>query len=122
MESRTQIREKRASLRLDAMFPVVLSSERFGDFRCMARNISQGGMFVESIDPLPLGCRVKVHFVMERNQGEIVAKAEIKNHYYLSYNEAGAMRSVVGMGVRFLSFDEGQDALQGSLARLKTIH
>ena len=124
MEARTQqqIREKRASLRLDAMFPVIVSSETFGSFRCVARNISQGGMFIESIEPLPLGCQVRIHFVMDRNQGEIVADGEIKNHYYLSYNEGGAMRTVVGMGVRFLGFDEGEEALESGLTRLKTIH
>jgi hypothetical protein len=116
-------REKRATLRFDVLFPVLIEVPEMGTIRCVARNVSKGGLFVETIEPLPLGVGVRVHFMMDRNQGEIVAQAEIKNHYYLCYGEDGDLKSVIGMGLRFLAFEQdGGDVLNQSLARFRTIH
>ena len=80
-------------------------------------------MFLETRDPLPLGSQVRVHFVMERGQGEIVARAEIKNHYYLNFKDGCDVRRVTGMGIKFLAFErEGNNLLQTSLTRYKTLH
>ena len=123
MDLQTITTEKRASLRFDVVFPVVLSSEEFGRIRCIARNVSAGGMFVEALEPLPIGLPVKVHFTMERAAGEIIARAEIKNHYYLAFRQGNELRSLIGMGLKFSEFEAGSDESFGrSLTRCKTIH
>lgn len=124
MELRSSVSmDKRASLRFDVIFPVVISSEEFGSIRCIARNLSTGGMFVEALEPMPIGLEVKVHFVMERAQGEITAQGKIINHYYLAFRHNGEIRSLVGMGVKFLEFEsESAETLDSCLSRCKTIH
>ncbi len=124
MELRSSVAmDKRASLRFDVIFPVVISSEEFGPVRCIARNLSSGGMFVEALEPIPIGLNVKVHFVMERSQGEITAQGRIINHYYLAFHHDGEIRSLVGMGIKFLEFEpESAETLDNCLSRCKTIH
>jgi hypothetical protein len=115
--------ENRQSLRFNVALPVLVSAEGFRTHRCIARNISAGGMFLETEEPLPLCSQVRVHFVMERGQGEIVARAEVKNHYYLTFNDGNGVRGVVGMGVKFLEFEKDTDEpLKTKLTRYKTLH
>ena len=77
MDSSAPKPEKRSSLRFDTLFPVVMSAEEYGSHRCIDRNISVGGMFLQTPEPLPLGATIRVHFAMEGGQGEIVARAQI---------------------------------------------
>lgn len=115
--------EKRASLRFDLTFPVLVSADGFGTFRCIARNISEGGMFLQTGNPLPLGSVIRIHFAMENGQDEIVALAEIKNHYYLSFSDGSDLRSVTGMGVKFVEFERDRDnSLDNHLTRYKAVH
>src|ERR1700758_608525 len=46
---------KRAALRFEKVFPVILSTEEFGECNAMARNISAGGILIEKHDPMPPG-------------------------------------------------------------------
>ncbi len=103
--------DKRQTLRLDKLFAVSIVSPIFGELVAVARNISEGGMFVEMADPLPLGSVVQVHFEMPDSPGEIVAHGEVKGHYFVNFAERGEPRQVTGMGVRFLGFDDGADGL-----------
>ena len=43
---------KRQSLRFDKVFPVLISSDQFGDSNAMARNVSAGGILLEIPEPL----------------------------------------------------------------------
>jgi len=115
-------RDKRVTLRFDNVFPVDISSDIFGDTPAIARNISEGGMFVELPEPLPLGSEVRVRFSTPESDAEIVARGEIKGHYYLNYSDREqGPRSLVGMGVRFHAFEQdGQEVLGLSLTRMKT--
>src|SRR3954464_13450968 len=97
-------REKREHLRFDKVFPVRVESILFGDLSCVARNVSAGGIFIETRDPLPLGARIRVRFLNPEETAEIVALGEVKNHYFVNYAHNGASRSVSGMTVRFTSF------------------
>ncbi len=54
----------------------------------MARNISAGGILIEMPDPMPLGTAVRVHFFMPDSQATIIARGEVKNHYFLNFNDA----------------------------------
>jgi Tfp pilus assembly protein PilZ len=115
--------ERRQTYRLDKVFQVEVSSPVFGSYVCVARNISEGGMFLETYDPLPLGAEVKIHFEIPDSSGEVVVVGEVKNHYYLNYHQNGAPRSLMGMGVRFLHFEEDtSESLHRSLTGFRTLH
>ena len=115
--------ERRQAYRFDKVFQVEVSSPIFGSYLCVARNISAGGIFLETFDPLPLGSEVRVHFEIPDSNGEVVAVGEVKNHYYLNYHQDGAPKSLMGMGVRFSGFEEdGEDALEHGLMRFRTLH
>lgn len=115
--------EKREHLRFDKVFPVRVESVLFGEFRCVARNVSAGGIFIETRDHLPLGARVRVCFLTPDETGEIVAVGEVKNHYFINFAQGGESKSVSGMAVRFLSFeDEGELHLRACLDRFRVLH
>lgn len=115
--------EKRAHLRFDKVFPVRVESLLFGEFRCVARNVSAGGIFLETRDHLPLGARVRICFLTADESGEIVAVGEVKNHYFINFAQDGESRSIAGMAVRFLSFeDDGELHLKACLDRFRVLH
>jgi hypothetical protein len=115
--------DKRAHLRFDKVFPVRVESILFGDIHCVARNVSAGGIFLETTDPLPLGARLRVCFLTTDEASEIAAVGEVKNHYFMNYVQDGVSRSIAGMAVRFLSFDEGsQQVLSNCLNRFRILH
>ena len=96
---------KRKAMRFESVFPVILSSEEFGECNAMARNVSAGGILLEMSDPLPLGTRVRVHFSIAESQASIVARGEVKNHYFLNFADGSEARSLTGMAVRFSEFE-----------------
>jgi hypothetical protein len=100
--------EKRIHLRFDKIFSVVLGSELYGEQVAVARNISAGGMLVQSGEILPLGSVVTIHFQIGESDDEIVARAEVKHHHCLNFAIAGGDEplSARGMGLRFIDFDE----------------
>jgi hypothetical protein len=115
--------EKREHLRFDKVFPVRVESILFGDIGCVARNVSAGGIFLETRDPLPLGSRVRVCFLTPDETTEIVALGEVKNHYFLNYSQNGSARVVSGMAVRFVGFEQsGQHVLNDCLDRFRVLH
>ncbi len=116
--------DKRQAVRFDKAFPVSVSCENFGEARAVARNISTGGIMLETRDPLPLGTEVRVHFSMPDSHAQIVARGEVKNHYYLNFADGnGAAHSLMGMGIRFIEFEADSDTLLGlGLARAGTVH
>jgi len=115
--------DKRQSQRFDKVFPVWVESSAFGECHGIARNISAGGMFVEIADPLPLGSQVRVHFTAPDARGELVARGEVKRHYFLHFSDAGGARVMTGMGVRFTGFeDDAEEQLTASLSRGRSLH
>lgn len=93
---------KRRSLRLDCSFPVELVHPLFGRLQLVARNLSAGGIFLETCEPLPLGMNVEVHFGEESHR--IIAQAEVRNHYFLNFADQTGPRALAGMGLRFVDF------------------
>jgi len=115
--------EKRQHLRFDKVFPVRVESILFGDLSCVARNVSAGGIFIETSEPLPLGARVRICFLNPEETAEIVAVGEVKNHYFMNYSHNGTSRSVIGMAVRFTGFEqESQSILRECLDRFRVLH
>lgn len=115
--------EKRQHLRFDKVFPVRIESILFGEASCVARNVSAGGIFLETREPLPLGARLRVCFLNPEETAEIVAIGEVKNHYFMNYVQDGVTRAVTGMAVRFLGFEEeSQHILSECLNRMRVLH
>lgn len=97
--------DRRSTPRLDKVFPVFIEGEQGGALG-VARNISQGGMFVETRTPQPLGSQVRVNF--PSRVGDMTAVAEVRYVCHLLARAApGDDRpaAVRGMGLRFLYFD-----------------
>jgi hypothetical protein len=110
-------------MRFNKVIQVSVSSEDYGEIPAVARNISSGGMQIETAAPLPLGSHVQVHFRLSDDAAGLVARAEVKNHYSFNYSEGGRLCWSRGMGVRFLEFtDEADGVLRSSLRRLGTLH
>lgn len=108
----TACAERRGATRIDKVFRVLLSTEEGGDQWAVARNISASGMFVEMASPTPLRTKVIVRFhlpsLLEDDapdvDASICALARVQNHYYLQYSDGGGLRSLCGIGLRFLRF------------------
>ncbi len=114
---------KRAALRFEKVFPVILETDEFGECNAMARNISAGGILIEMPDPMPLGTRLRVHFFMPDSQATIIARGEVKNHYFLNFNDAGGQRSLTGMAVKFTEFEADSGEMLGlGLTRMRILH
>lgn len=108
--------DRRNWTRLDKVFPVLVESPLFGFLNCIARNISPGGVFLETREPLPLGTPLRVYFALPHGSGGISATGEVKNHYYLNFGTERGPSSLTGMGVRFTEFDNnGGDQLTRTL-------
>jgi Tfp pilus assembly protein PilZ len=100
--------DRRRTNRFDKVFPVYLAGDR-GMARGVARNISGGGMFVETPGAFPLGSKVVVTFTTIEGSAEIVAQGEVRYQCALEYGApGGAIRQLRGIGVRFLSFETSQ--------------
>src|SRR5688572_7194326 len=99
-------RDRRASIRFDKVFRVIVQTEGYGEMHAIARNISEGGMMIETPLPFPLGTELTIAFEMPDSHAAITAKAEVKNHYAFNYNESGEPRAARGIGIRFLEFWE----------------
>ena len=90
--------DKRIHIRFDMLFPCVMASELYGEAQVVVRNVSAGGMMVQTADILPFGAVVTVHFRMSDCDDEIVARAEVKHHLCLNFGAPGAelLRLVAG--------------------------
>jgi len=102
--------ERREAARLDKVFPVYLDGER-GVGMGIARNISPGGMFVETRAPQPIGSQVRVTFPAEA--GDMTAIAEVRYVCHLlgrASRDASGPLALRGMGMRFLYFETGQES------------
>jgi hypothetical protein len=101
--------ERRTEARLDKVFRVYLEGDR-GCGLGIARNISDGGLFVETRAPQPIGSQVRVTFPSEA--GEMVAVTEVRYVCHLlgrgPRSGAGPL-ALRGMGMRFLYFEVGSE-------------
>ena len=80
---------------------------------------------VEVAEPLPLGTEVQVYFSMPESPARIVARGEVKNHYFLNFADpkgGSKAKRLTGMGVRFKAFESEADLLGGlGISRLRTV-
>jgi hypothetical protein len=100
--------ERRQGPRLDKVFRVYLE----GDQGCglgIARNISEGGMFVETRSPQAIGSQVRITFPSDA--GDMLAVAEVRYVCHLlgrGRGPAPGPLALRGMGLRFLFFETGE--------------
>src|SRR5512133_47819 len=103
-EPRDTALDRRFAPRLDKVFRVYLEGEQ-GMGLGIARNISEGGRFVETRAPQPIGSQVRITF--RADEGEMSAVAEVRFVCHLLGRTPVAERGPLalrGMGVRFLYF------------------
>ncbi len=103
--ARLEAPDRRNDTRLDKVFRVYLEGEH-GMGLGIARNISEGGMFVETRAPQPIGSQVRITFPADG--GEMSAIAEVRYVCHLLGRTPVADRGPLalrGMGVRFLYFE-----------------
>ena len=91
------------------MFPVWIEGDR-GPGIGVARNISEGGMFIETREPQPLGSQVRVSFPADGVEMTAVAEVRYLCHLLGRLSDgapatSAAHAAVRGMGVRFLYFE-----------------
>jgi hypothetical protein len=100
-------RDRRSAARLDKVFRVFLEGDR-GHGLGVARNISEGGMFVETRVPHPIGSQVRITFPSDA--GEMTAVGEVRYVCHLLGKGHGGNGPVAlrGMGVRFMYFEAGE--------------
>ncbi|MBW2730884.1 MAG: PilZ domain-containing protein [Deltaproteobacteria bacterium] len=97
--------DRRSWHRFSSLCPVRLESAAHGETFCVARNVSEGGIFIETREPLPIGTAVAVTFEAPDGATPIVARGAVKHHYFFHYGSDSRTRSLTGMGVRFSSFE-----------------
>jgi type IV pilus assembly protein PilZ len=104
--------EKRRSDRAPVSIRVDYSTvdELFWDF---ARNINEGGIFVETGSPPPLGTTVRLKFYIPNRDEPIESMGEVVR----VETEAGAKGSRPGMGIEFRGLDRQAKEAINSLVR-----
>ena len=97
---------RRNWLRVSTYSLVRIETRDFGSAHCIARNVSQGGIFLQLEHPLPLGTPIRVWFDHPAGTACIAAVGEVKNHYFLQLGGGDTTRQIIGMGVRFTAFED----------------
>lgn len=109
--------DRRNSIRFDAFCIVKVQSREHGISHCVARNVSEGGVFLETRDTLPLGTALRVWFYAQDGSPRISAIGEVKRHYCLHYMNGDRPQSLTGMGVKFMQFEDRSDELVATVLR-----
>ena len=99
-------REGRAHDRVDATFEVAFSSET-NFYNGFSENISEGGLFVATYQPRPLGTRLMVAFMLPGIDEPLGALCEVR---WLRSPRQGS-NTAPGMGLRFVEIDDRTRAL-----------
>lgn len=108
--AQTQSSERRVADRFDKVFTVFLSGDR-GEAWGVARNISDGGMFVETPEPFPLGSQLWVTFTSPGTRQDMAVLCEVRYQCFINYaGPNGSRTGLRGMGLRFLEVDEREIA------------
>lgn len=98
-----QTQENRRNPRWRVYCPVVIRSRDYGEYPALGINISAGGIFIQTFDPLPLGTEIDV---LIGHPGGILARGVVRSHYYMTYREGGHPAACTGMGIRFTGFED----------------
>jgi hypothetical protein len=120
-DSSPEHHDQRASFRFDKVFEVAISTAELGEISAIARNISSGGMLIETPSPMALGTLVNIRFQIPDSDGSIVAVGEVKHQYVFNFAIDGQLKQARGMGVKFVEFLEDLQE-PGRRTRMRTLH
>lgn len=104
--------ERRATARLRLAFPVLIEGPR-GIRRCIARDVSGRGLFVETPDAYPPGTAVQVTFALPDGSWEMTARCVVRHLLRLDAGD-GALH---GVGLSFEAMDGDPDEAPAGGAR-----
>lgn len=89
--------------KFDKAFPVFLEGDR-GVASGVGRNITDGGMFVETREPFALGTRVRVTFPSPSGGAELTLEGEVRYQCYINFAREDATRAGMrGIGLKFVA-------------------
>ncbi|MBN2723501.1 MAG: PilZ domain-containing protein [Deltaproteobacteria bacterium] len=97
--------KNRRHSRFQIMATVVVTTEEFGTFDAVAVNISRGGIFIQTFDPLPLGTSVIIELGTDT---PFYATGVVRSHYYMTYRATPEQSSYTGMGIVFTDFHDNE--------------
>jgi Tfp pilus assembly protein PilZ len=104
------VKQNRREVRFDLLCLVLVEGPG-GTFYCVARNISEGGIFLETDQPLPLGSFLRVTIESPDSAASFVATGEVKHAMRFAYSDPNQQpKAIRGVGVRFVNFEMGQAA------------
>jgi uncharacterized protein (TIGR02266 family) len=101
-----KIAAKRTSLRVPTRLRV--SFESFGELRnCLMTNISHGGLFIATDDPLEVGSKIRLRLKIEATGQDV----ELEGSVAVVNAGADMCSTERGMGIRFEKLSPEQEAL-----------
>ena len=101
-----KIAAKRTSLRVPTRLRV--GFESFGELRdCLMTNISQGGLFIATDDPLEVGSKIRLRLKIDETGQDV----EVEGSVAVVNVGADMCSTDRGMGIRFENLSEQQEAL-----------
>ena len=114
-ENEYQGQERRESQRAQGALVVRMRFPRIEDFRYRyARDISRGGVFIQTVKPKPVGSMV-VLVLEPAGQSQVSINGEVVTS--ISPEEGAARQLQPGMGIRFVDLDNAKRAvIEGVLA------
>lgn len=98
--------ERRAGPRLRLAFPVLVEGP-FGLRRCLGRDLSPGGLFIETPDPYERGTLVRVTFSVPDGSWEMTTRCEVRH----AARVRGPDGMIDGVGLAFLGVEVEADDL-----------
>lgn len=107
-------RDRREQHRLRVAFTVIVEGP-FGLRRCVARDISARGLFIETWDEFPVGTEIRVTFSLPDGSWEMTARCTVR-HVLDVHTKEGVMR---GIGV---SFEEIEEDLADNISVARRVH
>src|SRR3989441_8221466 len=104
-------RFERAPISTQVEFELTNSSSGPSRVRKHMANVSSGGLFISTEEPIRAGTRMVVRFELPSNKHRVIAVSRV-----------AYVRKGLGLGVEFLSlYDEDREEIEAYIAILKTI-
>jgi len=101
--------------RFDKAFPVFLEGDG-GVASGIGRNITDGGMFIETREPFALGTRVKVTFASPHGGAEMTLEGEVRYQTFINFTRADSTRAGMrGIGLKFVPPQQAYKGPRGSV-------
>lgn len=96
--------DQRDSVRVPARLRV--GFETYGEIReCLMSNLSRGGVFIATSDPLPMGSVLSLWIRIAESGQEIEVEGEVASHN----SGPGLLSEELGMGIRFIHVSAEQE-------------